>query len=230
MMTERTDHILDRPILNALRTRHAGLAEGGHLALRYRTDVSPFATVVEDSGEALNSLASLIPPNGMVIVVQREKQEPPPGMVVAHVSQAVQMIAASVAAPVDGLSFTALGDDDAAEMLGLANLTKPGPYVSRTHDFGGYIGIRVDGRLAAMAGHRLKVPGFTEVSAVCTHPDFRGKGYASLLMRVVAARITADGDTPFLHTYTTNTEAIRLYERLGFVHRTNLWVSVLRHA
>ncbi len=223
-----TPHVLDQPIRNALLTRHSHFAEGGPRALRYRGDVSCLAAVTSESQESLAGLAALIAPGSMAITVQRDPHPVPPGIVAEHVSQGVQMLAVTVKAPDDAIPFLELTEADAPEMLGLATLTKPGPYVARTHEFGGYIGIRIDGRLAAMAGHRLKVPGFTEISAVCTHPDFRGRGYASFLTRALAARIKAEGDVPFLHAYAANTKAIRLYEEMGFVRRTGLWVSVLR--
>ena len=115
-------------------------------------------------------------------------------------------------------------------MVELAALTKPGPFLIRTHELGGYIGIRDQGRLVAMAGERFKLPGFTEVSAVCTHPDYRGRGYAAALTLAVATRIAARGETPFLHTFASNINAIRLYEKLGFVLRTPMSVTVLRRA
>lgn len=223
-------HVLDHPIRNALLTRHSHFAEGGTGALRYRPDVSSFASATDTSGESLAGLAALIAPGSTAILAQRDPHPVPPGTVAELVAEAVQMLAVTVSPPDRMLDFLELSDADAPEMLALATLTKPGPYLARTHDFGGYIGIRVDGRLAAMAGYRLKVPGFTEISAVCTHPDFRGQGYASFLMRVLAARITAEGDVPFLHTFASNTNAIRLYEELGFVLRTGMWVSVLRRA
>jgi predicted GNAT family acetyltransferase len=223
-----TAHILDHPIRNALATRHNHLSEGGPLARRYPPDISHFAAVTEDSDDALVALAALTPANGTAIVVQADRHPVPPGMVAESVFPVVQMLAQTVAAPDEGIDCVELSDADAPEMLALATLTKPGPYLARTHAFGGYIGIRIEGRLAAMAGRRLHMPGLTEVSAVCTHPDFRGRGYAGHLTRVVAARIAAEGDQSFLHTYAGNTNAIRLYEGLGFVHRANLWGSVLR--
>lgn len=225
-----TSHILDQPIRNALLTRHKNLSEGGPLALRYQPDISPFATAVDDSAEALVALAALIPPKGMAMLVQAGEHQLPPGLVAENSFQVVQMVAGAVTATEAGIDVLELSDADAPEMLALALLTRPGPYNSRTHAFGGYIGIREGGRLAAMAGHRLKVPGYTEISAVCTHPDFRGRGYAGHLTRVVAARIAARGETPFLHTYAANATAIRLYERLGFVLRCHLEGIVLRHA
>ncbi|MEI9852841.1 MAG: GNAT family N-acetyltransferase [Sphingomonas sp.] len=120
-----------------------------------------------------------------------------------------------------------LGDADAPEMLALATLTEPGPFHAHTHSLGDFVGIRVGGRLAAMAGERMKLPGFTEVSAVCTHPDFRGRGYAGALMRVVIGGILARGETPILHSYATNRHAIALYESLGFRTRAELVFTVL---
>ena len=91
-----------------------------------------------------------------------------------------------------------------------------------------FIGLRIDGRLAAMAGKRMRFPGFVEVSGVCTHPDYRGRGLARLLSAEVAADIQRRGERPFLHAWTTNTAAITLYESLGFEIRTAVNVSVLQ--
>jgi predicted GNAT family acetyltransferase len=121
-------------------------------------------------------------------------------------------------------------DADAAEMLALATLTKPGPFFARTHQLGRFIGVRDNGVLVAMAGERLKTPGYTEVSAVCTHPDHRGRGYAAALMRQVMGGIVARGETPFLHSYAANTGAIRLYESLGFRFSRELVMTVLTAA
>jgi predicted GNAT family acetyltransferase len=95
----------------------------------------------------------------------------------------------------------------------------PGPFVERTHELGRFIGVRHEGQLVAMAGERMKPEGFTEISGVCTHPDHRGRGYAAALMCEVARAIFARGETPFLHAFDDNTNAIALYERLGFVTR-----------
>jgi predicted GNAT family acetyltransferase len=107
-------------------------------------------------------------------------------------------------------------------MLALATLTRPGPFRARTHTLGRFIGIRDSGRLIAMAGERLKLDGFVEISAVCTHPDYRGRGYGGALMKMVGKRILSEGDTPFLHTYADNTVAIALYRRLGFEVRAEV--------
>jgi predicted GNAT family acetyltransferase len=112
-----------------------------------------------------------------------------------------------------------LGVEDSADMLKLTALTKPGPFGPRTHELGSFFGIRIGSRLVAMAGERLKVEGYIEVSAVCTHPDHLGKGYAAALMRTVMRGILERGETPFLHSRADNARAIALYERLGFRHR-----------
>lgn len=122
----------------------------------------------------------------------------------------------------------ALGDDDAPAMRALATMTEPGPFRSRTHHLSQFFGVKdVHGRLIAMAGERLRLPGMSEVSGVCTHPEARGRGLAELLTRHVAGVIAARGETPFLHTYAGNAQAIRIYERIGFRHRCDVEVTVI---
>jgi predicted GNAT family acetyltransferase len=124
--------------------------------------------------------------------------------------------------------FVALGPGDAAEMLALAQLTQPGPFGMRTGELGDFIGVRdASGKLVAMTGVRLHVPGFTEISAVCTHPDHLGKGYAGTLMLEIMARIRGRGETPMLHVRSNNTRAIQLYERLGFKLRRTFQLCVV---
>jgi predicted GNAT family acetyltransferase len=113
-------------------------------------------------------------------------------------------------------------------MIELTALTKPGPFGPRTHELGTYLGIRLQGKLVAMAGERLKVPGHTEVSAVCTHPEHTGKGYAAVLMAEVMRRIRKRGETPFLHVRADNERAIKIYKRLGFRERKLGHFAVLR--
>jgi predicted GNAT family acetyltransferase len=121
-----------------------------------------------------------------------------------------------------------LTDEDAPEMLELAMLTEPGPFLTRTHTMGTFLGIRIGGRLVAMAGERMRFPGFTEVSGVCTHPEFRGRGLARRLSAAVVAGIEARGDQAFLHAWKTNHSAISLYQGLGFKVRTEVNVAVLK--
>jgi ribosomal protein S18 acetylase RimI-like enzyme len=120
-----------------------------------------------------------------------------------------------------------LGPDDVSQMLDLVRRTEPGPFAARTHTMGRYLGIRRAGRLVAMAGERMHPPGWTEVSAVCTDPAFRGQGLAARLIRAVAHGIRERGETPFLHAAVVNTSAIRLYEALGFEVRARPEVFLL---
>ena len=128
----------------------------------------------------------------------------------------------------NGHAVLELGSAESPEMLELTALTKPGPFGTRTHELGAYFGIRDGGKLVAMAGERLKVPGSTEISAVCTHPEHTGKSYARLLMSEIIDRIRAKGETPFLHVRQDNTRAIAVYESLGFQTRKLLHFAVLR--
>lgn len=159
--------------------------------------------------------------------MQRDALPPVPGTRVERAAAGVQMVAEALAPGAAELDCVPLGDADAAEMLALATLTRPGPFFAHTHRLGHFVGVRREGRLAAMAGERLKPDGFTEVSGVCTHPDFRGQRLAAGLIRHVAAAILARGEVPFLHSYADNPGAIALYESLGFRQRCGVVVTTL---
>ena len=224
-------HPLDRPIWSSLATAHKALSLGDERARRYLPEVNLFASACDDSDEALAGLAGLIDAGEQVYQLQVPPIAVPPGLAAVKQAWGVQMVALQpLAGDADESDIAVLGDDDAAEMLALAQLTRPGPFLAHTHRMGRFVGIRIDGRLAAMAGERFRFPGWTEVSGVCTHPDFRGRGLARRLSRHVAAHIAARGDTAFLHAWRDNTAAIRLYEQLGFAWRTDVHVTVLARA
>lgn len=219
--------LLDRPVWAALA--HAPqLAEGGALARRYRRDVNLFAAACDDSPASLAALGALVREGESVFVLQVPAIRVPDELQAVREAQGVQMLAARPVAPEAGeQAIVRLGEADAPEMLGLAQLTEPGPFLPRTHTMGGFIGVRIDGRLAAMAGERMRFPGFVEVSGVCTHPDFRGRGLARRLSSVVAHTIQQRGEQAFLHAWASNRAAIALYESLGFEFRTAVQVAVL---
>lgn len=222
-----TRHPLDRPVWSALTTRQRDLSIGGVLARRYDPDIGPFAAVAVDDDEHLAALSRLVADHGPVALLQRGAIPRPPGTRPTLEADGVQLVLDRLAGVPATVGFESLDADDAPEMLALAKLTEPGPFEPRTHELGGFLGVKVDGRLVAMAGERMKPEGFTEVSGVCTHPDHRGRGYAAMLSTAVAERILARGETPFLHAFTTNDAAIALYERLGFRLRTAVEVLVL---
>jgi predicted GNAT family acetyltransferase len=219
------NHPLDRPIWSALQTRQAHFSSNGSLARRFPADVSPFVAVAENNAEAIAAAVKLIPDGDDVSFLECAPPPAPMG-VVATSARGLQMVAKSIAAGGREFQVEALTDADAAEMLALATLTRPGPFRTKTHTLGRFIGIRDGSRLIAMAGERLKLDGFVEISAVCTHPDYRGRGYGAALMKIVGQRILSEDDTPFLHTYADNAVAIGLYRRLGFEVRTEVTHAV----
>lgn len=218
---------LDRPVWASLRDQpHWGL--GDERARRFQPDINLFAATPDENPSSLAALTALVQPGGdSVYLAQVPPIAVPPGLEVVKAASGVQMIATRQLHADDNVQV--LGDADAAEMLALARLTEPGPFLARTHTMGRFIGVRIDGRLAAMAGERMHFAGHVEVSGVCTHPDFRGCGLARLLSAAVTANIQRRGELPFLHAWTTNTPAIALYESLGFRIRTTVNIAVLRH-
>lgn len=220
-------HPLDRPVWSALTSRQASLGLGDGRALRFDPAYALFAAAADASAESTAALGTLnTSPNGMGLV-ETGPMPLPPGARVRAQADCVQMVASTLTVGGKTVAFEPLGEADAAEMLALATLTVPGPFFDRTHRLGDFIGIRQDGRLIAMAGERMKPDGFTEVSGVCTHPDFRGLGYAGALMRVVTQRILERGEQAFLHVYAAHTATIALYETLGFRVRTTVTYTVL---
>jgi predicted GNAT family acetyltransferase len=225
------EHPLDRPIWSALATRQAGLSLGDARALRFAPDYGLFAAAADASETNLKALAALVPPDGQVAVV--EAQTPPvvPRTVIVSAAALWQMAAPAIAEGSEpDFTIVDLTEADAPQMLALATETRPGPFFARTHQLGDFVGVKENGRLIAMAGERMKLEGYTEVSGVCTDPNHRGRGYAGALMRVVANRILARGETPFLHSYAHNTGAIGLYRSLGFALRSEMTMQVLERA
>ncbi|GAA3806713.1 GNAT family N-acetyltransferase [Streptomyces coacervatus] len=221
-----SSHILDNPAWAALTGPHAHFAERVGRAARYPADVAPFYAVSDlDDLRAWADLASLVGPGGTASV--RGVTEAPAGWEVVRTGHGVQLVDTGLRAEHDPEAVR-LGPDDVPEILDLVARTEPGPYLSRTVEMGIYLGIRHQGRLIALAGERLHPPGWTEISAVCTDPDHRGRGLATRLVRAVAAGIKERGEQPFMHARATNANAIRLYESIGFTLRRRTVFSLVR--
>lgn len=220
-------HILDRAGWESLTGPHAHLAEAHGLARRYPTDISPFNAIADlQSQDAWDDLHTLLGDTGVAIAITSNLQAPS-GWRVVEKFPGVQMSGEDVIGVHDP-ELIPLGIDDAPEMLELIARTEPGPFLPRTVVLGGYLGIRHEGKLVAMAGRRLNPPGWVEISAVCTDEEFRGRGYAARLVLAVAAGIQDQGSKPFLHTGAGNEGAIRLYEKLGFKIRMRAEFTILQ--
>lgn len=218
-------HPLDNPVHAALTGPHAHFAERKGGALRYPVDVSPFMALPDNPNEQdWADLAALVGPGATTALTGADPQ-PPAGWEVVWNLRGVQMVDdGSENAPINAPDAEAvrLTAADVPEMFALVEQTKPGPFLTRTIELGTYLGIRREGRLAAMAGERLHLTGWTEISAVCTAPDFRGSGLATRLVQALVQQIRDRGETPFLHSAATNTNAIRLYQAMGFRLRRNV--------
>lgn len=221
-------HLLDRPIWNALTGRQAHLAIREGEAVRIRPDVGIFAAARDEAAtDDLAAICARYPGAGFLEAEGTPLADwAPPGAEVMLRAVLAQMVATRVT-PGPSVDWIALAEADADDIYDLAMLTRPGPFRPRTFDFGGYIGVREGGRLIAMAGTRLRVEGYSEVSAVCTHPDHRGRGLAKALMREVIGRILDEGDACFLHAFADRAATIALYRSLGFEIRQRIVYTVL---
>jgi len=220
--------LLDNPIWHALSTEQSALAQGNRLAKRFPVDVAPFGSLIDQSAAAYDALEEILP--GAVTALALDTAPVlPRNWEMVQSGEMYQMICEAPAYADDQPIFRELTKADVPEMLALTKLTEPGPFLPRTIELGAYLGIHDSGSLVAMAGERLHLTGFTEISAVCTHPQYRGRGYGNALLSALITRIMRRGETPFLHVRTENVTAVGLYEKLGFKVRAQLHLAVIKH-
>jgi ribosomal protein S18 acetylase RimI-like enzyme len=223
MITADVQGALDNPFWSSLTTGHAHFALGGALARRYPADISPIAGLAAPESANVTALQAVVGVGDDMATVARLLPKLPAHWEILYESRITQMIRTDgKPLPEDAVDATTLGPADVPEMLALVELTKPGPFRLRTIELGTYIGLRQSGRLVALAGERLWIDNFREVSAVCTHPDVQGRGYARALIARVVNRMERARQTPMLHVESANKRAIELYIALGFVRRTEL--------
>jgi len=219
---------LARPVWHALTTLQSGQSLGGAQAVRFHPEIGPLAAMRAADEAGLAALTDLAAPGELLAMIEQDIAAVPPGMVLERQSAAVQMIAAAPPGPVEHPAIRLLGDADAPQMRALAMLTEPGPFAERTHELGRFWGIREEGRLIAMAGERTRMPGFGEVSAVCVHPDARGRGLGRLMVRKAMASLAEQGLRPFLHSYADNAAAIATYRRCGMRLAREMVITMVR--
>jgi len=222
------DHPLDNPIWTALNSGSASFAYGNGIVRFIDRRIGFFAGLPFYDSEHLNQLYAEMDLGMRVIVFTPGYLELDAKWKVRNDNALLQMVfeKLSINLSLDA-SIRALAGADVPEMLALTQLAKPGPFLENTIAFGGYFGFFVEGRLVSMAGTRLAAGPYTEVSAVCTHPDFVGRGLAQQVLPHVLNYVQQKGQIPYLQLYPDNLPAYRLYQRLGFVERANLRVYSL---
>ena len=220
-------HPLDNVVWHALAGRQRAFSEGDDRTRRYLIDVAPFAGLRDFSPASMASLRPLVSEGHRLAIFSAEPMPPAEGLKVLLAKTGHQMIASQVLPPRQRREVERLDDSCVPEMLALVELSQPGPFAVRTNRLGSYLGIRAAGKLVAMAGERMKIDGFTEISAVCTHPDHRGFGYAHDLVSLVAQTVLDRGEQPFLHVFSDNLPAVTLYKRLGFTIRRTMHVTIV---
>lgn len=214
------NHVLDNPVYHALRTGDAHLSVGTDTVKFFEEQVSPFVGFDKDNEKGFAELYELLPSQRKALYATTSFIREPDGWQLLHKIEGLQFVfkgTANASEPL--LTPVPLQQEHTARMVALAALTRPGPFGLRTIAFGNYFGIFKNDQLVAMAGQRLHAANYTEISAVCTHPDYLGKGFAAALMRQQLNLILEQGQIPFLHVRADNSRAIALYERLGFVRQ-----------
>jgi len=225
-------HVLDNMTWHAITTGNSNIATVKDGVGVYREDIAPFAGMSELNAENFDKLYRLVAPQRRIAVgyddeldLDENKWE-----LIRHmdITQMVCDDLPKVFTTDNSSLIVPLTDEHIPQMLELTALTKPGPFFQNTILFGNYFGVFVDGRLAAMAGQRMHPLPYMEVSAVCSHPDFRGKGYAKAVMLHVMKIIAENGFIPFLHVLTENAGAIKLYESIGYSTRKRFSIDMIR--
>lgn len=212
---------LDNPFWTSLCSRHRALAQCSGDAARYPVEFAPFLGVASAEADVAEAIVSLIDP-GETVYLLGVAPKAPDGWVLKAFGPLAQMICTASMAVIDGPEVIALTEAHRADVLALTALVYPHYFRSRTMELGRYFGIYQDGRLAAIIGERLGMDGYQEISAVCTHPDFTGRGYARRLLALLSNDNLERGRTPFLHVSHQNHHAKLLYEKIGYRHRRDI--------
>ena len=213
------EHILDNPIYNALKTGNKHLAVDKGQVNCFRRDIAPFAGLPnysDDDLKALNALGASINP---FVIFSAQQIQMPANWKIVRQFEMLQMLYEGEVPGALAVPITKLDKGNVPEMVALTQLTKPGPFLQRTIEFGNYIGIFEDGKLVSMAGQRMQPCPYVELSAVCTHPGYLGRGYAGMLLKEQVRLVSNAGNLPFLHVLTDNHAAINVYKRIGFKTR-----------
>ena len=226
------DHILDNMIWNAINTGNNDIAIINEDVGCYLPDIAPFAGMKVFNDANLKKLYEFIPANRSVAISSLYKMDHDESkwklLQPMDVTQMVYEHSVNTFITKNSPSIVPLSEEYVPQMMELTALTKPGPFLQQTIRFKNYFGIFVEGRLVAMTGQRMHPRPYMEVSAVCTHPDFRGRGYAKALMLHVMKIILNNSFTPFLHVLSNNTNAIELYQTIGFRTRKQIFVDVIQ--
>jgi len=222
-------HILDNPAWNAFLTGNQQLSNGTDEVKYFMPEVSPFVAVHENTDHALHLLDEVIPFNSPIGVITTVPLSIPEPWTLLQRVDGIQMVYDAIAEqPSGNHAIRPLTDAHIPDMIALTQLTRPGPFSARTIEFGHYEGIFDENKLVAMTGQRLHAFNYAEVSAVCTHPDHLGKGYARQLIASQLYRIQQAGGIPFLHVRSDNKRAIQVYETMGFTTRTEIYFYFIK--
>jgi len=228
---EPSRQVLNNPVWFSITDRHAHLGQRKGQAVSYHPDVSPFSGLEEASESALNDLSTLVPDQGIAVVMTDSERLPLTSnwkeLTTYHLSQMIHL----EEHPVPEFEYEELSSTDIPRMIELVRLTEPGPFDTRTIEFGNYLGVNQNDKLLAMAGERLSPPGWIEISGVCTHPGARNKGLAAALVKKLVADALNRGEQPFLNVLKgspSEKTAIGVYERLGFRFHQSMMIFVLK--
>ncbi|WP_457098049.1 GNAT family N-acetyltransferase [Lysobacter sp. P5_B9] len=220
---------LDNPFWHSLRTRHRGIALSRGEAARYPAEFAPFLGVAHAGVDVVDVVAPLVAP-GESVYLLGVAPIVPEGWHLEALRPLAQMVCTAPLDLIEGPEIIELSDAHRDDVLALTALVYPHYFRPRTMEMGRYFGIYQEGRLAAIIGERLGTDAYTEMSAICTHPDFNGRGYARRLTAMLTNDTLARGRTPFLHVSHENTRAKQLYEQLGFRHRRDIGFWSLRRS
>ena len=222
------DHPLDNHLWNALNGPLASESRAVGRVRLLSPDIGSVAALETVSPANAHSLASAIPLGAEILAIAPMPLESSHELQVLHIKPVQQMVAVRPAPPVQAIATTKLCAADFSKMLALVDIARPGPLGPRAMELGGFRGIFEGDELVALAGERLRLEGYTEVATVCTHPDYRGRGFGRAVASAVVQGIVDSGSVPFLGVDVGNTPATRLYEQLGFAHRSTFYLSLVR--